>query len=461
MEKHVLWSLRLGFSTREAIQIKSLGIEKFMDQCFQIKNPWSEPDFLADVPKTLQEFKEIQAKNRLDKNREAEFQKSFRKHSWQWKSYLLYRCHRESNAFQEKLNVFWSNHFVSTLRAVRVPYWIFKHHEIFHLHGMGNYKTLVKEILRSNALIKYLDNDKNKKGKINENLGRELLELFVLGEGNYSEKDIKNVSKSLAGLGFGRGGAQYYPFQKDNSEKVVLGEKGNFDSDAIVDILFKQNATSEHIVRKLMRWFVCDVPSEKDVKKYASYLRENDYELMPFFKIFFKKEYEKKSEGSQIKNPLVFVFQLLHELNIEDVNYSQLAFFLRNQGMDIYDQLNVKGWGGGKEWLSSQIFLDRSNFVEFILGKKKKYFKGNVENNSNEINAKVWGEADLVLHSKTKAKEILKELEERLIFSPNKVLRSELEEILKYDFDPTSENANQHIVRVFEHIAKSPEFQLI
>jgi uncharacterized protein (DUF1800 family) len=120
--------------------------------------------------------------------------------SFEWKAFILKRCHETDLPLREKINLFFQNHFVVTLQSVKVPYWIYKYYETLHTHSLGNYKTLVKEIVYSNAMIKYLDNQQNRKGNINENLGRELLELFTLGEGNYTENDIKNTALALAGL---------------------------------------------------------------------------------------------------------------------------------------------------------------------------------------------------------------------------------------------------------------------
>ena len=127
---------------------------------------------------------------------------------------------------REKMVCFWHNHFVSTVQKVKVNYWIYQHNKFLRENAFGNLKNLTKKILKTNAMVRYLDNVDNRKGKINENLSRELLELFTLGIGNYTENDIKNGAKALAGLGLGQETAKYRRIWEDNDEITYFGKVG-------------------------------------------------------------------------------------------------------------------------------------------------------------------------------------------------------------------------------------------
>jgi len=306
----------------------------------------------------------------------------------------------------------------------------------------------------------YIINVKNIKDKINENLGRELLELFTLGEGNYSESDIKNTALSLAGLTFGEEKGDYRPLLKDNSIKTVFGKSGNFIIDDVIDIIFEQKNTPYFLAEKVLKWFFYDNPSDELIVKYGDILKKNDFELKPFFKQLFTEECKKNQAGNQIKNPLIYQLQIHNDLNIKP-NYKLVAFFLKNQAMDIYDQPNVKGWKGGQNWLTSQIYADRNQFIDFIISGNKKFEKIL----SKRLEKFDIGVIDfnpvLNIKNKTNAKSILGELTQKLIFEVNEEMHVELNQLLKYDFDPKQENADKNILRVYQYLAKSPEFQII
>lgn len=218
----------------------------------------------------------------------------------------MQRCLETEIPLREKINLFFQNHFVVTLQSVRLPNWIFLHYQAINQNAVGNYKTLVKEMVYSNAMIKYLDNQQNKKEKINENLARELLELFTLGEGNYTENDIKNTALSLAGLTFGENKAAYRKFIKDNSVKTVFGKSGNFTIDEVIDVIFEQINTAYFLAEKVLKWFFFDNPSKELVLKYGDLLKEKQFELKPFFQEMFEQEGKNENGGNQIKNPLIY-----------------------------------------------------------------------------------------------------------------------------------------------------------
>ena len=374
MDNNCLNSLQLGFSSKQAMDIQKKGISNYINEQLNAKVSLNAPDFIINSPKNLKELQAL--KKEADKGGKTveNIAKDLIKLSFDWKAFILKRCYQSDFPLREKINLFFQNHFVVTLQSVKVPYWIFKHYEILNNYSLGNYKTLVKEMVYSNAMIKYLDNQQNRKGNINENLGRELLELFALGEGNYTENDIKNTALALAGLTFGEEKGQYRPFLKDNSTKTVFGKSGNFIIDDVIDIIFEQKNTPYFLAEKVLKWFFYDNPSKNLIVKYGDILKNNQFELKPFFNKMFIDECLINQSGNQIKNPLIYLFQIHNDLNLNP-NYKLLAFILKNQAMDIYDQPNVKGWKGGKDWLTSQIYADRNQFIDFIISGNKKYEK--------------------------------------------------------------------------------------
>jgi uncharacterized protein (DUF1800 family) len=366
----------------------------------------------------------------------------------------------EKFPLREKMTCFWHNHYVSTFQKVKVNHWVFQHNQLLRKNAFGNFKELTKEVIKTNAMVRYLDNVDNRSNKINENLSRELLELFTLGIGNYSESDIQNGAKALAGLGIGENSAMYRPVFENNETITYLGKTGQFKADDLIDIIFEQKNAPYFLTRKILQWFLYDNPSKELVTHYGDYFRQVNFEIKPLLTKIFTEEYAKDNAGSKIKNPLEYSLHLMAELNIKLHDYKVLSFFLKEQGMDLFNQPNVKGWEGGKAWLTSQIYLQRNNVSDlFCNGKtinRRILKEGADANNATIQNIPV----QLNWKGKTNI-EIIKNLTDRLLFSVNEDLQKDLETILKYDFNPEEANANQAVLRLFNAITKTPEFQLI
>jgi uncharacterized protein (DUF1800 family) len=461
MNSATLWSLRLGFSNKEAHKIETLGLEPFLEASFQWKVTTSVPMFLNESPKSLDELKEIRQKLKTQSPEEAKerLKKEFQV-SQEMKDWWIEKMISEEFPLREKMTCFWHNHFVSTYQKVKVNHWIFQHNQILRENAFGNFKTLTKKIVQSNAMVRYLDNVDNRKGKINENLSRELLELFTLGISNYTEDDIKNGAKGLAGLGLGANAAQYRKFQQDNDIITYLGKTGTFKANELIDIIFEQKAAPYLITRKLLKWFIYDNPSEDLVQYYGDYLRKVDFEIQPFLQKMFTEEFTKNTAGSKIKDPLLYVLQLKHELNLDKMNTRLLTFFLKQQGMDLFGQPNVKGWNGGKEWLSSQVYLQRNNTAD-LLCNGKALGRNNQENKEQMAmrNRRVAVSVDFDASGSNKT--IITALQNRLLFQTNPEMQKDFETVLKYDFNPKSEGAENAVLRLFNAMVKLPEFQLL
>ena len=462
MDNTVLWSLRLGFSSKEAQTISEIGLSSFLEKSFQKKSEKQIPDFLENSPKTVEDFKQLRMQYKED-NTEARKQLRITeaKVSLEMKAWWIDKMRNEEFPLREKMTCFWHNHFVATFQKVKVNYYIYQHHQILEENAFGNFKELTKKIIKSNAMVRYLDNTDNKKGKNNENLSRELLELFTLGIGNYTESDIKNGAKALAGLGIGKEGAQYRRVFEDNDVKTFFGKTGNFKCDDIVDLIFEQKQIPYLLTRKILGWFIYDTPKEELVEYYGDYFRKVDFEIQPLLIKIFTEEYTKNNAGSKIKNPLEYVLQLLSELHIENSNPKLIANFIKEQGMDLYNQPNVQGWVGGNSWLTSQVYLQRNNLADLLCSGRslnRKNVKPNEEMIDKNIKAK---QVEINWNNNGNNKQIITELKNRLLCSVDIASQKDFENIIKYDFNPKAENANQVVLRLYNAMIKMPEYQLI
>lgn len=463
MDKNTLWSLRLGFSGKESKAIEQMGLRKFLEQSMMAPYDKKIPTLLDHSPKSIAELKsKRQAINQSNPNEVKELLKVELQVQQELKAWWLEKMISEPFPLREKMTCFWHNHFVATYQKVKVNYWIYQHNQTLRENAFGNFKTLTKKIVKSNAMVRYLDNVDNRRDKINENLSRELLELFTLGIGNYTEEDIKNGAKGLAGLHLGEDQAQYRPILENNDVITYFGKTGKFKVDEMIDIIFEQKAVPYLITRKIMQWFIYDNPSDELVSYYGDYFRKVDFEIKPLLIKIFTEEFTKDTAGSKIKDPLVYILQIMQELNVEKINLKLIALYLKQQGMDLFNQPNVKGWNGGKEWLSSQMYLQRNNVADLLCNgrniSRRAQFMDNeiVKENINQlINVSLrWSKSGT-------NKTIIAELRDRLLFQSDETLQKEWEAILKYDFNPKDQGAENAVLRLFNHMIKTPEFQIV
>lgn len=465
MNKSNLWSLRLGFSSKQAPTIEQLGIENFLKKSMAATFPKELPEFLNDEPKTIADLREARQKiKEADSEEQKKFLKKQIRNSVELKKWWINRIRTEELPLREKMVCFWHNHFVSTTQKVRSNYWVYQHNALLRENAFGNFKELTKSIIKTNAMVRYLDNIDNKKDKINENLSRELLELFTLGIGNYTENDIKEGARALAGLGLGENQAMYRRFAEDNSTKTYFGKTGNWKADDLVDILFEQKSIPYLITRKLLKWFIYDNPSEELVTYYGDFFRKENFEIQPLLIKIFTEEYAKNNAGSKIKDPLVYMVQLTDELHASDIRDAMFVFFLVQQGMDLLNQPNVKGWDGGNSWLTSQIYLQRNNVSDLLCSGRnlnRKMFNKIAEEGEQPEMALETIKVKVDFNKKGNNKTIITELSNRLLFQVDESMQKDMESLLKYDFDAEKDNAQNAVLRLFNYITKTPEYQLI
>lgn len=458
MDVYNLWSLRLGFSGKEAKLIKEQGIKRFLENSIKAAIPTDEPSLMAAIPHTVAENKAVRAKMLATESGRMELKKLDIDSTYEMKSWWLKKMDTSTYPLREKMVLFWHNHFVVSTYGVNMLYWQYQHNKVLRNNALGNFRELTKKVVQTNAMVQYLDNNQNLKGRYNENLSRELLELFTLGTGNYTEQDIKNGARGLAGLSYNDNNAQYVPKFENSEPFEYFGRTGNFKVNEMVNIIFEQKNAPYHITRKLLKWFIYDNPPEDLVTYYGDYLRKVDYEIAPFLEKIVTKEFNKPTAGSKIKDPLVYVLQIINELGFQNIDYKQVQHYLRNQSMDLYYQQNVKGWIGGNSWISAQLFMQRNNIADQLC-------KGRLLDKSVQLNLPADGlknfSPNIKWNNKAGYKQVIASLQDRLIFAADENISKNFETILKHDFDPLAPGAQNGVLQLFNYMLKTPEFQVI
>ena len=272
---------------------------------------------------------------------------------------------------EEKLVLFWHGHFTSGYREVRSSRAMYFQNELFRKHAAGNFRDLLQAITHDPAMIRYLNTDQNYKGKPNENYARELMELFTMGPGHYTEDDIKQAARALTGIGIDHrtGEMMLHGGRHDYLTKTFLGRTGDFDDADIIDIILKQPATAEFLARKLWTFFAYENPDKRIVAALADILRKNDYELRPMLTAMFSCDpfHDDRAHFTHIKSPVELLVGTLRALEIEPLNTRFLDVGLQGLGQQLMQPPNVKGWDGGKRWITTSSLLKRYNFLGSLL----------------------------------------------------------------------------------------------
>lgn len=272
--------------------------------------------------------------------------------------------------FTERLTLFWHNHFTSAFKKVKSPTLLYRQNVLLRRHAAGNFRELLHAVARDPAMVLYLDNQTNRKEKPNENFARELLELFTLGEGHYTERDIKEAARAFTGWTIDRrsGAFRFNPRQHDDGVKTFLGKSGHFNGNDILDILLEQPRTAEHITEKLWREFVSDTPDPDEVRRLAQVFRANDYELRPLLAGLLTTAAfrDPANRGTLVKSPTELIVGTLRFFPLSQPEPTLLARAGAALGQDLFDPPNVKGWPGGQAWITSNTLLARQKFLDRV-----------------------------------------------------------------------------------------------
>jgi uncharacterized protein (DUF1800 family) len=267
----------------------------------------------------------------------------------------------------ERLTLFWHNHFVSSQQKVKSSALMVQQNQTLRRHALGNFGKLLHAIARDPAMVIYLDNVSNKKGSPNENFAREVMELFTLGEGHYSERDIKEAARAFTGWSLDRstGEFRFYRALHDSGEKSVLGRSGRFNGDAVLDILLAQPATAEFITAKLWREFVSPQPDAAEVKRIAAEFRNSGYDIPTVLRALLtsKHFYAPENRATLIKSPVELVVGSFRQFGIQPQDLRAAALITRQLGQDLFAPPNVKGWPGGEAWINSSMLLARRQLL--------------------------------------------------------------------------------------------------
>ncbi|MGQ0737833.1 MAG: DUF1800 domain-containing protein [Bacteroidota bacterium] len=368
--QHLMWRAGFGPAVEQLGDLSEYSPKQFYKAL--VKASDKKPDFIDvadDYLKGLvmgieevgrQQRKELPAEDRKkvqQKNREG------------IRNLNMYWMHEMVNGaaqLREKMAFFWHGHFACRNLNVFYQQGLL---DVIRRNALGNFGTLLKEVSRSAAMLNFLNNQQNRKDHPNENFAREVMELFTLGRGHYTENDIKEAARAFTGWAANlKGEFVFRRFQHDFDSKTVLGRTGNFDGGEVLDILLQEKQTAKYITQKIYRFFVNEKPDTEKINWLAERFYKNNYEISKLLEDIFASDwfYDEKNIGALIKSPVELMVGIQRMLPMKLENEEALMLVQRVLGQLLFYPPNVAGWPGGKNWIDNSSLMMRMRLPRLI-----------------------------------------------------------------------------------------------
>lgn len=345
--RHLLRRAGFGYSPEELAYYEKLGYEGTLDELLH-PDPSRNRD-LDDFVKGEFDFTTLRGLQR-----------------W-W----IYRMAYSKCPLEEKMTLFWHGHFATSDKKVQAPYPMYLQNQMFRKLALGNFHELLYSVSKDPAMIIWLDNQQNRKGKPNENYAREIMELFSMGIGNYSENDIKEASRAFTGWNETPSGFVFRRMQHDFGSKTFLGESGDWNGDDVVRIIVKQVSTGRFLARKLCTFFVSEEPSDALVSRIASVYQSGGFSIRKMLRAIFTDDefLSRTAYHAKVKSPCELVVGAIKTLQVKQLDQSY-AMMMERMGQSLFQPPNVKGWDGGAAWIAADKMMERFNFAQMIVTRR-------------------------------------------------------------------------------------------
>jgi len=369
MAAHLLNRAGFGGTPEDVQKLVSLGREQAVSYLVDFEktpDPTTDPEWAHPDPGRAE-------RRRAARNAEPEQRRQMQKvenqliqsQMLELRGWWLERMAKGPRPFQEKMTLFWHGHFATSVEKVRDPYYMWRQNSLFRRLAVGNWLELLTEAGKDPAMLVWLDQAQSRKDHPNENYAREVMELFALGEGNYTEKDIGEAARALTGWSLQPDTQRFMerPFIHDNGVKTVLGRTGNLDGDDFLEQIVAQPQAAVFITGKIWNYFAGEMPSPELSAALADQFRSGENEFKPLMRTIFSCEefYAPSVVRNQVKSPVQWLVGSVRMLECELPPPLVSTNLLRSLGQDIFAPPNVKGWDGGIAWITTNNLLARYN----------------------------------------------------------------------------------------------------
>jgi uncharacterized protein (DUF1800 family) len=270
----------------------------------------------------------------------------------------------------EKMTLFWHGHFATGADKVNDIYAMHQQNETLRKYALGSFPSMVHDISKDPAMLIYLDSAYNRKAHPNENFARELMELFCMGEGNYTEKDVQELARCFTGWEVRRLQFRFNRFQHDTEKKTLLGTENLESGEEAIDVVLKHDATPKFIIKKLFKFFIADEPAPSDalIQPLVEQFRKDQLQIAPVLRRMLGSNlmFSDHCRNRRIRSPIEWMLGWLKSLEVSG-NMQTLAEGLTEMGQSLYFPPNVKGWDGGRAWINSSTLVARANAVHRMI----------------------------------------------------------------------------------------------
>jgi hypothetical protein len=467
---HLLNRAGFGGTTEEIEKVVKLGPIDAVEWLMDFPDAPAEEQSATDVPNLSSiegypsNFRELSTKMRNMTPEERQtyrqmLQQANRQAINETATWWMQRMAAGPSPLQEKLTLFWHGHFTSSAKDERAAVLMWNQNELLRRHAAGNFRDFVRAISRDPAMLDYLNNQQNRKAHPNENYARELMELFTLGIGNYTEYDIREAARAFTGWAHDGDDYIFRKFDHDEGQKTFFGKKGNWNGDDVVEIILQHPACAKYISGKLFKHFAYEDVEPQVVDSMAEMLHENKWELRPLLRTILTSQafYSDKAIGTQIKSPIQLVVGTVRLLGMDMPDRRVVAASLNQMGQVPLEPPNVKGWPGGRMWINTSTLFVRYNTAVFLAGGSKQMLMARGGKPGKVKMALGKAESDFSPKvEKNDAEQLVDEWLTRLIQRP---VAEEKKKVLVEALGdrPDSENSVKKMVQL---IVSMPEYQL-
>jgi len=373
---HLLNRAGFGGSPAEIQKLAGLGHEQAVSSLIdyeKIPDPTPNPDWAHPDPQRMMQIRDINQAGTPEQKKALQQEQNQRqqREMLELRGWWLQRMARGPRPFQEKMVLFWHGHFATSAEKVRDPYYMWRQNELFRRFATDNWLRLLIEAGKDPAMLIWLDQAQSQKQHPNENFAREVMELFALGEGHYTERDISEGARALTGWSLDRIEQKYIyrPRIHDDADKTFLGRTGNLEGDDVIAQIVAQPQAARFITAKIWNYFAGQPPPDRLNDALAAVLRANGNFFKPFLRGMFRSEefYGDDTVRNQVKSPVQWLVGSVRMLECDLPPTIASWGMLRQLGQDLFAPPNVKGWDGGITWITTNTLLTRYNDAEALV----------------------------------------------------------------------------------------------
>ncbi|MCD9617612.1 DUF1800 domain-containing protein [Chryseobacterium gleum] len=361
--KHLLWRAGFGVGINQIDDLKNKNIKTIINELFkedsfsEITYDTPDPDLAADYINSTAPAEMKKEMQRINREQNNELNLNF-----------LNTIVNSKEQMREKMAFFWHGHFASRVINPKFNRQLLN---TIRKNALGNFKDLLFEVSQSPAMLNFLNNQQNKKDHPNENFAREVMELFTMGRGNYTEHDVREGARAFTGWSYDKeGNFKERKNLHDEGSKTFLGKTCNFDGNDILNIILEQKATAQFITTKIYKFFVNEKPDQDIVNKLSTNFYNSGYDIKKLMTEIFSSTwfYDQKNIGNRIKSPIELMAGMMRILPMHIQNPENLIVYQKLLGQMLLYPPNVAGWPNGKSWIDSSTLMLRLQIPQIWSG---------------------------------------------------------------------------------------------